>query len=70
MAAGKAIRMTDPLPAITADLAAELARLPCRVSHGLKDIERCPRCAALARWEAYKAIVQLAGVAQKGEKEK
>jgi hypothetical protein len=46
------------LPPFVAIAMAELRRHCCRVNHGLKDIARCPRCVALAGWDAWRAIVQ------------
>jgi hypothetical protein len=50
------------LPPFVAIAMAELRRHCCRVNHGDKDIARCPRCVALAGWDAWRAIVQEAGV--------
>lgn len=43
------------LERITAELADELLRLPCRVDH---DKEPCKKCDGLARWNCYCQIVQ------------
>jgi hypothetical protein len=54
------------LPPFVAIAMAELRRHCCRVNHGDKDIARCPRCVALAGWDAWRAIVQEAGTAPAG----
>jgi hypothetical protein len=54
--------MTDPLLTIATELAAALRPYPCtRVANyaGDKPTPPCRHCEALARWDAYRSIVQV-----------